>query len=72
MRLLYNLCGWEVELARSKVYDHHTDLGSVNDDESWMNEPDENERAVQRILKKSLNWPYLAREVHLLNEKYLH
>lgn len=52
MRLLYNLCGWEVELARQRVR---------GDDE-----------ALQRVLKKCLNWPYLAREVHLLNEKYLH
>ena len=52
MRLLYNLCGWEVELARQRVGD--------------------DEDALRRVLKKSLNWPYLAREVHLLNEKYLH
>lgn len=52
MRLLYNLCGWEVELARQRVGD--------------------DEDALRRALKKSLNWPYLSREVHLLNEKYLH
>ncbi|KAF8591163.1 hypothetical protein K439DRAFT_1562614 [Ramaria rubella] len=52
MRLLYNLCGWEVELARQRVGD--------------------DEEALRQALKKSLNWPYLAREVHLLNEKYLH
>ncbi|KAF8518231.1 hypothetical protein JB92DRAFT_2712778 [Gautieria morchelliformis] len=52
MRLLYNLCGWEVELARQRVGD--------------------DEDALRHVLKKTLNWPYLAREVHLLNEKYLH
>lgn len=77
MRLLYNLCGWEVELARSRVYDHlhrgHLDINNVDGSaESWMEPPDENEKALQGILRKSLNWPFLAREVHLLNEKYLH
>ena len=41
--------------------------GGVDSDEEK-----EAEAALRRVLKKSLNWPYLAREVHLLNEKYLH
>lgn len=52
MRLLYNLCGWEVELARDRA------KGDVS--------------KLRRELSRSLNWPYLAREVHRLNEKYLH
>jgi len=52
MRLLYNLCGWEVELARERAQGDITKL--------------------RRELSRSLNWPYLAREVHRLNEKYLH
>lgn len=52
MRLLYNLCGWEVELARKRA-------GGGQD-------------KVRRALSRSLNWPFLAREVHRLNEKYLH
>lgn len=52
MRLLYNLCGWEVELARERA---GGDVGKL-----------------RRELSRSLNWPYLAREVHRLNEKYLH
>lgn len=52
MRLLYNLLGWEVKLARERAGD---------DEEKLRNE-----------LARSLNWPYLAREVHTLNEKYLH
>ncbi|THH08579.1 hypothetical protein EW145_g2615 [Phellinidium pouzarii] len=52
MRLLYNLCGWEVELARERA---EADVG-----------------ALRCELAHSLNWPYLAREVHRLNEKYLH
>jgi len=51
MRLLYNLCGWEVKLARERA----------GDDERLKHE-----------LARSLSWPYLAREVHSLNEKYLH
>ncbi|KZT02250.1 uncharacterized protein LAESUDRAFT_730433 [Laetiporus sulphureus 93-53] len=52
MRLLYNLLGWEVKLARQRAGD--------------------NERKLQGELARSLNWPYLAKEVHALNEKYLH
>ena len=51
MRLLYDLCGWEVELARERA--------------------GEDVMKLRRELSKSLNWPYLAREVHKLNEKYL-
>jgi dual specificity MAP kinase phosphatase len=52
MRLLYNLCGWEVKLAYERAAD---------DPERLRTE-----------LARCVNWPYLAREVHLLNEKYLH
>lgn len=52
MRLLYNLCGWEVKLAYERA---------AGDPERLRAE-----------LARCLNWPYLAREVHLLNEKYLH
>lgn len=51
MRLLYNLCSWEVKLAQER---------SGGDPEKLRLE-----------LSRSLNWPYLAREVHRLNEKYL-
>lgn len=52
MRLLYNLCGWEVKLARQRAGD---------DEERLKNE-----------LARTLSWPYLSKEVHALNEKYLH
>lgn len=52
MRLLYNLCGWEIQLARERAGD---------DEEKLKNE-----------LTRSLSWLYLAREIHTLNEKYLH
>jgi len=52
MRLLYNLCGWEVELARERAKGDTT--------------------VLRRELSRSVNWPFLAREVHRLNEKYLH
>ncbi|KAI9061173.1 hypothetical protein FKP32DRAFT_1631829, partial [Trametes sanguinea] len=51
MRLLYNLLGWEVKLARERTMEALSD---------------ENE------LARALNWPFLAKEVHALNEKYLH
>jgi dual specificity MAP kinase phosphatase len=52
MRLLYNLCGWEVKLARERAGD--------------------DEEQLKYELARTLSWPYLAREVHSLNEKYLH
>jgi len=52
MRLLYNLCGWEVKLAKERAGDDVEKL---------------------RIeLSRALSWPYLAKEVHVLNEKYLY
>ncbi|KZT68001.1 hypothetical protein DAEQUDRAFT_371078 [Daedalea quercina L-15889] len=51
MRLLYNLLGWEVKLARERAGD------------------DKDKLRVE--LARCLNWPYLAKEVHLLNQKYL-
>ena len=51
MRLLYNLLGWEVRLARERA-------GG-------------DERRLREELARCLNWPVLAKEVHLLNEKYL-
>ncbi|SJL09975.1 uncharacterized protein ARMOST_13357 [Armillaria ostoyae] len=52
MRLLYNLCGWEVKLAKQRAGDDGDKL--------------------KEELSRALSWPYLAREVHRLNEKYLH
>ncbi|PPQ72992.1 hypothetical protein CVT26_014508 [Gymnopilus dilepis] len=52
MRLLYNLCGWEIKLAKERA----------NGDE----------RKLKKELARTLTWPYLAKEVHALNEKYLH
>ncbi|KAH7884295.1 hypothetical protein F5I97DRAFT_1937777 [Phlebopus sp. FC_14] len=51
MRLLYNLLGWEVRLARERA-------GG-------------DERRLREELGRALSWPYLAKEVHALNEKYL-
>jgi dual specificity MAP kinase phosphatase len=51
MRLLYNLCGWEIKLAKERA------IG--------------NERKLKKELARTLTWPYLAKEVHALNDKYL-
>ncbi len=48
MRLLYNLCGWEVRLA------HERAAGETD--------------RLRKELARCANWPYLAREVHLLND----
>ncbi|KAF9463911.1 hypothetical protein BDZ94DRAFT_1297544 [Collybia nuda] len=52
MRLLYNLCGWEIKLAKERA--------------------GENEAELRKELARTLSWPYLAKEVHALNLKYLH
>ncbi|PPQ92589.1 hypothetical protein CVT25_007281 [Psilocybe cyanescens] len=52
MRLLYNLCGWEIKLAKERA-------GG-------------DERKLKKELARTLTWPYLSKEVHALNEKYLH
>ncbi|RDX56941.1 hypothetical protein OH76DRAFT_1335288 [Lentinus brumalis] len=54
MRLLYNLLGWEIRLARERA---ERALAG---------------RRMRNELARALNWPYLAKEVHALNEKYLH
>ncbi|KAG8904659.1 tyrosine/serine/threonine protein phosphatase pps1 [Tulasnella sp. 403] len=51
MRLLYNLCGWEIELARRRAA--------------------ADGREVRLGEGRQLTWPFLAREVHILNERYL-
>jgi len=51
MRLLYNLCGWEIELARRRAAKEARDLAIGEG--------------------RQLSWPFLAREVHILNERYL-
>ncbi|KAG9126542.1 tyrosine/serine/threonine protein phosphatase pps1 [Ceratobasidium sp. 392] len=50
MRLLYNLCGWEIQLAKERA---------VANGE------------VPRGKGRQLTWPFLAREVASLNERYL-
>ncbi|KAJ7759427.1 hypothetical protein DFH07DRAFT_884353 [Mycena maculata] len=52
MRLLYNLCGWEIKLAKERA--------------------GEDAQRLRKELARTLTWPYLSKEVHALNEKYLH
>jgi dual specificity MAP kinase phosphatase len=52
MRLLYNLCGWEIKLAKERAAG--------------------DEQRLRKELARTLTWPYLSKEVHALNEKYLH
>ncbi|KZV94697.1 hypothetical protein EXIGLDRAFT_736446 [Exidia glandulosa HHB12029] len=116
MRLLYNLVGWEAELAHQKVQAELSQPASPNaDTDMLMDSPvdmdaqDANDVTItsfttprivpvaipaeqqhrqeldlaarlsdpayaerlRTYLARSLTWPFLAREVHLLNEKYL-
>ena len=69
MRLLYNLLGWEIRLARERC-----ERALVGQDQGRGGQCDERKRdaRMQHELARALNWPYLAKEVHALNEKYLH
>ncbi|KAF7423928.1 tyrosine/serine/threonine protein phosphatase pps1 [Pleurotus ostreatus] len=51
MRLLYNLCGWEIKLAKERA--------------------GEDEKKLIAELSRAVSWPWLAKEVHKLNEKYI-
>lgn len=52
MRIMYNLLGWEAELARRRS-------------------KASGEAKIKMGMGRALSWPFLAREIHLLNEKYL-
>lgn len=52
MRIMYNLLGWEAELARRRS-------------------KASGETEIKMGMGRALSWPFLAREIHLLNEKYL-
>ncbi|KAI0822574.1 hypothetical protein BC628DRAFT_1421759 [Trametes gibbosa] len=69
MRLLYNLLGWEVKLARERaeVALPATACASMSEEEKQ----EQRKMRLQSELARALNWPYLAKEVHALNEKYL-
>ena len=67
MRLLYNLLGWEIKLARERC--GRALVGQGGECDSDANKRD---ARMQHELARALNWPYLAKEVHALNEKYLH
>ncbi|KAI0323998.1 hypothetical protein GY45DRAFT_1263691 [Cubamyces sp. BRFM 1775] len=70
MRLLYNLLGWEIRLARERA-----EAALSEDKCQGMSDQEKEERKRTRLrceLARALNWPFLAKEVHALNEKYLH
>lgn len=78
MRLLYNLCGWEVRLAMEHAKSTRTNSVSTPDPTSQSQTQTEvcsgdgvDMTRLRQELARALNWPYLAREVHRLNEKYL-
>lgn len=68
MRLLYNLLGWELKLIKERCEREAREAHGV--DESCEVQVPEDK--LREGLGRCLNWPYLAREVHALNEKYLH
>ena len=75
MRLLYNLLGWEVKLARERAERALQRAGMEVEVEAEEEDEGREARMKTRMrneLARALNWPFLAKEVHALNEKYLH
>jgi len=82
MRLLYNLCGWEIKLAKERagwsddVFSKSLSLSTSSADNPAAAEEERKRKAMEkrleRELARTLTWPYLSMEVHKLNEKYLH
>ena len=68
MRLLYNLLGWELKLVKERCEKEAREAEGA-EESSEVQVP---ESKLRDGLSRCLNWPYLAREVHALNEKYLH
>jgi len=68
MRLLYNLLGWELKLIKERC-EREIRKAQGTDETSEVQVPEDK---LREGLSRCLNWPYLAREVHALNEKYLH
>lgn len=68
MRLLYNLLGWELKLIKERCEKEAREIQGA-DEHSEVQVPEDK---LREGLSGCLNWPYLAREVHALNEKYLH
>jgi dual specificity MAP kinase phosphatase len=101
MRLLYNLCGWEIKLAleRATILESEPESSAAADASNSTAAPMEgmeseggiveerrieqseggkrsrpriDEDKLRELLASAVSWPYLAKEVHRLNEKYLH
>lgn len=73
MRLLYNLCGWEIKLAKERAglpSNYGKELAPLGSSE--VNQTKLEEKNLRKELARTLTWPYLSKEVHALNEKYLH
>lgn len=68
MRLLYNLLGWELKLIKERCEKEIAGAQAI-DKPSEVRIPEDK---LREGLSRCLSWPYLAREVHALNEKYLH
>lgn len=68
MRLLYNLLGWELKLIQQRCERETREALGVDESSEVQVLADK----LRNGLSRCLSWPYLAKEVHALNEKYLH
>jgi dual specificity MAP kinase phosphatase len=69
MRLLFNLIGWEVQVAKERAA--VVDGVTMSDNSHRVPLLSRQEEVAVKALERSLSWPFLAREVHRLNAKYI-
>jgi len=71
IRLLFDLLGWEVHLARERL----TSRGSLPPDDTLMEVSapvlGPGDELLAKELHHAISWPFLAREIFRLNAKYI-
>lgn len=70
LRLLFDLLGWEILVARERLSNKasKTVTDGMNTDGGLICPEDE---LVAMELRHALCWPFLAREIYRLNSKYI-
>jgi dual specificity MAP kinase phosphatase len=67
IRLLFDLIGWEVHLARERLKAKGSQKVPVPD----LSTVSQEEEILAKDLHQALCWPFLAREIYRLNAKYI-
>lgn len=70
IRLLFNLLGWEVHVARERLAFREPSM-HVDGNELTHTFLLPGEELVAKELHQAVCWPFLAREIYRLNAKYI-